>query len=178
MADTENWNVFKSRSWYMIWLCVLWMFSLTGKAAPVTRWFKPPDPARRILPRAVRLPPGARKPKLNLLVQPGLSWRVEIGLRRFSAPKGFPCWSKADSRRQKLVNARCQNSLELRDWINGPDGQKSTTPEIVANAALILLGVSCTLLYRQIERLAEDFENFGGFTERLYQIRKQKQTKK
>ena len=44
-------------------------------------------------------------------------------------------------------------------------------PEISANAALVLLAVVCSLLDRQVERLAQDFESEGGFTERLYRVR-------
>jgi four helix bundle suffix protein len=47
-------------------------------------------------------------------------------------------------------------------------------PEFSANAALVLLAVACSLLDRQVERLARDFENKGGFTERLYRIRSKK----
>jgi four helix bundle suffix protein len=42
---------------------------------------------------------------------------------------------------------------------------------LAANAALSLLNLTCYFLDRQIERLAKDFENEGGFTERLYRIR-------
>lgn len=48
---------------------------------------------------------------------------------------------------------------------------QSSRKEIAANAALTLIGVACTLLDRQIERLAQDFVGEGGFTERLYRIR-------
>lgn len=44
--------------------------------------------------------------------------------------------------------------------------------EIAANAAHVLVGVACALLDRQIERLAADFEREGGFTERLYRVRR------
>ena len=44
-------------------------------------------------------------------------------------------------------------------------------PELSANAVLVLLAVACSLLDRQVERLAKDFENQGGFTERLYRVR-------
>lgn len=46
-----------------------------------------------------------------------------------------------------------------------------TYPELSANAALTLLTVACSLLDRQVKRLAQDFENEGGFTERLYRLR-------
>jgi len=47
-------------------------------------------------------------------------------------------------------------------------------PELVANAALVLLTVACSLLDRQIASLAESFQSEGGFTERLYRLRSQK----
>jgi four helix bundle suffix protein len=46
-------------------------------------------------------------------------------------------------------------------------------PAISANAALVLLAVTNSLLDRQVARLATDFENEGGFTERLYRVRTQ-----
>ena len=36
---------------------------------------------------------------------------------------------------------------------------------------LTLIRVACSLLDRQIVRLAADFEEYGGFTERLYRVR-------
>lgn len=42
---------------------------------------------------------------------------------------------------------------------------------LAANAALSLLNLACHLLDRQVEKLALDFENEGGFTERLYRVR-------
>jgi len=42
---------------------------------------------------------------------------------------------------------------------------------LVANAALSLLNLACYFLDRQVERLARDFENEGGFSERLYRVR-------
>jgi four helix bundle suffix protein len=47
----------------------------------------------------------------------------------------------------------------------------TTYPELSANATLVLLTVACSLLDRQVERLAQDFEKEGGFTERLYKVR-------
>lgn len=42
---------------------------------------------------------------------------------------------------------------------------------LAANAVLSLLNLACYLLNRQVERLAEEFETGGGFTERLYRVR-------
>ncbi len=46
-----------------------------------------------------------------------------------------------------------------------------TSAEIAANAALVLLGVACALLDRQIDAQAAAFTDEGGFTERLHRIR-------
>lgn len=43
---------------------------------------------------------------------------------------------------------------------------------LAANGALSLLNLACWLLDRQVAQLAEDFGNKGGFTERLYRVRK------
>jgi four helix bundle suffix protein len=42
---------------------------------------------------------------------------------------------------------------------------------------MVLIAVACSLLDRQVERLALDFENEGGFSERLYRVRSQKRRK-
>lgn len=52
--------------------------------------------------------------------------------------------------------------------------QSVSSAALVANAALSLLNLCCYLLDRQISAQAQAFENEGGFTERLYRIRKQK----
>ena len=66
---------------------------------------------------------------------------------------------------------------------DGLDGQKpdpsmesiksmpSTAAGIAANATLVLLGVACALLDRQIEAQAAAFTDEGGFTERLHRMR-------
>lgn len=51
---------------------------------------------------------------------------------------------------------------------------KSTYPEITANAVLVLLGVTCSLLDRQLAAQGEAFKHEGGFSERLYRIRTDK----
>jgi four helix bundle suffix protein len=48
----------------------------------------------------------------------------------------------------------------------------STFPELAANAALVLIAVACSLLDRQLAAQAAAFEQEGGFTERLYRVRK------
>lgn len=55
--------------------------------------------------------------------------------------------------------------------LRGPRPSTELYPELSANAALTLLVVACTLLDRQVSRLAVDFETKGGFTEHLYRVR-------
>ena len=45
---------------------------------------------------------------------------------------------------------------------------------LAANAALSLINLVCYFLDRQVSRLAQDFENEGGFTEKLYRVRSAK----
>ena len=106
----------------------------------------------------------------------------------------LPMWPEDDPRRKALVARRCATAEEVAAWVkenhglNGPDGRskqgvpsmesiksmpsmKSTYPEIAANAALVLIGVACALLDRQIAAQATAFTEEGGFTERLHRIR-------
>lgn len=105
--------------------------------------------------------------------------------------RSLALWPENDPRRKALVARRCATADAVAAWVreqhgqNGPDGQlkrsapsmksmpssKSTYPEIAANAALVLIGVACALLDRQIEAQAEAFVEEGGFTERLHRVR-------
>ncbi len=102
-------------------------------------------------------------------------------------------WDSRDPRRQALVDRRCATAEEVAAWVreihesgrsgpSGPSGPRpstspstlstlSTYPEIVANAALILIRVAAALLDRQIASQGAAFEKEGGFTERLYRVR-------
>ncbi len=99
----------------------------------------------------------------------------------FLRQRGLVQWAKEDPRYAAVIKLRAKNITELREWINGPhghygldgpDGQRASTKERAANALLVLTNVAISLLGRQIERLAKDFEENGGFTERLYNVRK------
>lgn len=102
---------------------------------------------------------------------------LKLDYEDFLRQHDLTLWDASDPRRQRLASARCQTLRELRSWINGQDGRygldgrRSNRPEIAANVALILLGIACTLLDRQITRLSADFVAEGGFTERLYRVR-------
>lgn len=44
--------------------------------------------------------------------------------------------------------------------------------ETIANMAIILINQADYLLFRQLERLEKDFLEKGGFTERMYSMRR------
>lgn len=98
-------------------------------------------------------------------------------------------WKREDPLRQELIDRRCRTADDVAAWIMdvsgryGKDPHQSTGstrstsskkyfPELSANAAIVLLAVACSLLDRQVAKLAEDFEQGGGFSERLYRVRK------
>lgn len=122
---------------------------------------------------------------------------LKLDYEDFLRQRGLAQWARENPLRQELIDRRCETADEVAGWVlgvakksglggqHGPGGQRpvlsteSTTstlstktyPEVSANAALVLLTVACTLLDRQVARLAADFETEGGFTERLYRVR-------
>jgi len=122
---------------------------------------------------------------------------LKIDYADFLRQRGLAQWERQNPHRQELIDRRCQTADEVAAWVVeaakksglcGPNGQngripepstESTAstlstniyPELSANAALVLLTVACSLLDRQVERLAQDFEKEGGFTERMYKVR-------
>lgn len=124
---------------------------------------------------------------------------LRLDYEDFLRQRGLPQWAPDDSWRDELIGRRCQNIKEFAAWVheahdsakrghsgqNGQDGCRgrsagstgsriSTFPGIAANGALVLIAVATSLLRRQIAALAEAFEQEGGFTERLYRVRKKK----
>jgi four helix bundle suffix protein len=99
--------------------------------------------------------------------------------------RGLSAWPEDDARRRELVDRRCHTAEEVAAWVkevHGRDGRengpilsmepiKSIYPELAANAALVLIGVACALLDRQIAAQAAAFSEQGGFTERMYRVR-------
>ncbi len=122
---------------------------------------------------------------------------LRLDYEDFLRHRSLPLWPEADARRKELVARRCTTADAVAEWVrevhgydgqNGLDGRAkrgvpsmesmksmkssgSTYPEIAANAALVLIGVACALLDRQIEAQAAVFTEEGGFTERLHRIR-------
>ncbi len=120
---------------------------------------------------------------------------LRLDYEDFLRQRALPLWPKDDPRRSALIERRCATAAEVAAWVRevresgrggrgGPSGRREsstmstpsrhpTYPEIAANAALVLIAVACGLLDRQLAALAEAFESEGGFTERLYRVRRQ-----
>lgn len=114
---------------------------------------------------------------------------LKLDYEDYLRQRGLPQWTLDNPLRQALIDKRCQNVDEVAQWIvetakhSDLKGQNSFQPctvfpgyialypEFSANAALVLLAVACSLLNRQVSRLAADFEANGGFTEHLYRVR-------
>jgi len=109
------------------------------------------------------------------------AWIVDI-CKKKSESGGQRCGHDGQSRLDGQVSDELQSSTKSTQSTMSTTPTKPTTlyPEFSANAALTLIAVACALLDRQVERLAQDFENEGGFTERLYRVRtnKRKQQRK
>jgi four helix bundle suffix protein len=128
---------------------------------------------------------------------------LKLDYEDFLRQRGLVQWERENPLRQELIERRCETADEVAAWVveaakisgqsgrigqkgHGGQGQKPSAepttstlstriyPEISANAALVLLAVACSLLDRLVERLAQDFESEGGFTERLYRVRSAK----
>lgn len=108
--------------------------------------------------------------------------------------RGWELWERSDSRRQELVDRRCETADEVAKWVKlvhgrekrmqgSPQLQTSTrstksTPSmppdvsaIAANAIHVIIAAANSLLDKQLSALAQSFVDEGGFTERLYRVR-------
>jgi four helix bundle suffix protein len=101
--------------------------------------------------------------------------------RDYLRQRGLKEWSFSEALRQELIDARCDGADEVAQWVRevrarlGHNGRKPRYCEIAANAALVLIAVACSLLDRQLASLAKSFLDEGGFTERMYRLRSQRQ---
>lgn len=81
-------------------------------------------------------------------------------------------WPMNDPRRHAVVAARCRTADDVARWVR-QQSLRDARPaeEIAANAMLVLIGVACALLDRQIAAQARAFVEEGGFTERMHRVR-------
>lgn len=113
----------------------------------------------------------------------------------FLEQRKLPLWEAMDPRRKELSNARCTTPDEVAKWIKAlwerekehrwqaTEGPRTArTPltvkdrayaEISANVGQTLCKIALHLLDKQVESQARTFEKEGGFSERLYKMRKE-----
>jgi four helix bundle suffix protein len=112
--------------------------------------------------------------------------RTELIRRRCKDADAVAEWVREVYQRERSEENR-KIKLNIQSQKNDPMGKsiksmksipsrQSSYPELTANAAITLIVVTCSLLDRQIASQAEAFETEGGFTERLYQRRKDRRS--
>ena len=94
-------------------------------------------------------------------------------------------WSKEHPLAQEFIKLRIASMHNFRAFVQWAAAQNEVSVQvrncplqsvIAANGVLLLLDTACFLLDRQLARLAADFENEGGFSERM--LRKRLENKK
>jgi four helix bundle suffix protein len=122
-----------------------------------------------------------RQRSLDLL-EPGSPVLQRFKQRKPQTVEAFADWVAEERKKTTDNQRRTQTNTDSK--IKGssvPVGEgpcvSLSSACLSANGALSLLNLACYLLDRQVQRLAQDFENEGGFTERLYRIRSQKRRK-
>ena len=86
----------------------------------------------------------------------------------------FAVWVADERRTNKDEQRQAQTGSTKDVSVSGRPCRSLSPSCLAANGVLSLLNLACYLLDRQVERLAEDFENEGGFSERLYRVRSEK----
>jgi four helix bundle suffix protein len=128
---------------------------------------------------------------------------LRLDYQDFLRQRGLAQWPPDHPALERFKARRCASIEEVRSWVEeerrmartntDAHGQPRTrrTPdvsvgvgpcssvssaELAANAALSLLNLCCYFLDRQLAAQAAAFEKEGGFTERLYRIRRERRT--
>ena len=104
--------------------------------------------------------------------------------RSFLRQHNLRTWD-AQSTEAKIVREARPETLEqlrrvmasLVSDLSDLSDKNTIKQEVAANTMICLINQETYLLGRQVARLAHDFENEGGFTERLYKIRSKKRKK-
>ena len=124
---------------------------------------------------------------------------LRLDYEDFLRQRGLPLWPPDHPALMRFKQSRCSTLEDVRVWAererqehghsrtntdeHGRKSGQSPAPSVpvrvspwssvlAANAALSLLNLCCRLLDRQIAAQAAAFEKEGGFTERLYRVRK------
>jgi four helix bundle suffix protein len=108
---------------------------------------------------------------------------VRFKARRCASLEQVQKWVREERRRAKDTDTRTDTDSHGRTRTKagavrsvpvrgGPCSSQWRSAELVANGALSLPNVCCRLLDRQLAAQAAAFEKQGGFTERLYRVRR------
>lgn len=109
----------------------------------------------------------------DFLRQRGIEqWRGDHpSLVRFKARR---CGSMEDVRKWIAEEAATGEQMRSDTEQREDKGAAASEAVLAAHAALSLLNVCCYLLDRQLAAQADSFEREGGFSERLYRVRRRK----
>ncbi|HEX6863069.1 MAG TPA: four helix bundle suffix domain-containing protein [Thermoanaerobaculia bacterium] len=123
---------------------------------------------------------------------------LRLDYEDFLRQRGLPLWPPRHPALVRFRERRCSTMAEVRAWVAEEHGRSRTNTDghgrrggasvsvraspcrsvssaaLAANAALSLLNLCCHLLDRQLATLARAFAEEGGFTERLYRVRRQR----
>ncbi|MFZ2148812.1 MAG: four helix bundle suffix domain-containing protein, partial [Sedimentisphaerales bacterium] len=84
--------------------------------------------------------------------------------------QGLPLWGK-DHAKAKEIRALAYRSN--RSYATYKTYFEEQEPEIAANAAICLIHQTNYLLDQQLRTLEKEYQEEGGFTEKLYRVRSQ-----
>ncbi|HUO83688.1 MAG TPA: four helix bundle suffix domain-containing protein, partial [Thermoanaerobaculia bacterium] len=99
---------------------------------------------------------------------------LRLDYQDFLRQRKLPEWRPDDWRRVRLISLRPKTADDFAAWAREVRADGVSYAEIVANGVLALITVACSLLRRQLSAQAAAFEREGGFTERLYRVRREK----
>lgn len=94
---------------------------------------------------------------------------LRLDYQDYLRQNNLPLWLKNDPRRNEIIRERFTTGDKFAIWV-GKQGDDKLA-ETAANGVLVLIGVTCCLLNRQLSAQADAFKRDGGFTERLYRTR-------
>lgn len=96
----------------------------------------------------------------------------------FLRQQALPVWPNDDPRRRKVADARPETLEDLHRLLANPaEWNRADGAERSANAMTALIAMTCYLLDRQLKAQEQKCLKEGGFTERLYQLRKKNRTR-
>lgn len=101
--------------------------------------------------------------------------------RVFLRQRNLRIWDAQSDEARTIRESRPENLPQLREvmaaLVSDLSDKIAIKQEVAANTMICLINQETYLLGRQIARLAKDFEDEGGFTERLYKIRAERRKK-